>query len=235
MKQEIIKKSIGLEHPSVKRVIEIAEEIMDKNQVLNIETLYNVSKKELKIPRNGLLVIIQFLLNKKILIEGSKFSKKTLLTNPIRRSIHKYIKLNPGVHFSELKKKSISGEHISSGQLIWHLSMLIKFNFIKKFKVGNYSIFIPFAMNEDNGRIFFLLRDPIIYKILNLMVKNNILIKSEIYKEINEKREIVYYRINNLMDYNILNTTPDSSKNVILNPSIKKNLFKILKSTNISR
>jgi len=45
METKILSKSIGLEHPNVKRVIEIAEEIMSKNKVLNIETLYNVAKK----------------------------------------------------------------------------------------------------------------------------------------------------------------------------------------------
>ena len=66
MKIQILSKSIGLEHPSVKRVIEIAEDIMNKNKILNAETLYNVAKKGLKLPRNGLLFIIQFLINKKI-------------------------------------------------------------------------------------------------------------------------------------------------------------------------
>ncbi|MFX1349650.1 MAG: hypothetical protein ACFE92_13360 [Promethearchaeota archaeon] len=63
MKIQILSKSIGLEHPTVKRVIEIAEEIMSKNKVLNIETLYYMAKKSLKLSRQGLLFIIQFLIN----------------------------------------------------------------------------------------------------------------------------------------------------------------------------
>ncbi|GAG92851.1 unnamed protein product, partial [marine sediment metagenome] len=70
MKTQIIPGQIGVDHPNVKRVLEIAEEIMRKNKILNIENLYNLAKKQLKIPRNGLLFIIQFLINKKILIEG---------------------------------------------------------------------------------------------------------------------------------------------------------------------
>ena len=31
---------MGLEHPSVKQVIEIAEEMLDENKILNIDTLY---------------------------------------------------------------------------------------------------------------------------------------------------------------------------------------------------
>jgi hypothetical protein len=123
MEIEILSKSMGLEHPNVKRVIEIAEEIMSKNKVLNIETLYNVAKISLKLPRNGLLFIIQFLINKKILIEGSKFSRETVLLNPTRRGVYNCIRTNPGVHFSILRKKALSDESGSSGQLVWHLEL----------------------------------------------------------------------------------------------------------------
>ncbi len=232
MKPKIIK-SIGLEHPSVRRVIEIAEEIMDKNKVLNIDTLYNVSKKELKIPRNGLLFIIQFLINNKILIEGSKFSKKTVLSNPIRYAIYRFIDLNPGVHFSELRKRSISGENMSSGQLIWHLGMLMKFNFIRKIKVGNYSVFIPYGMDEENGKIFFLIRDRIIYKLLTLLIEREVLVKAEIYKILDEKREKVYYRVKNLMDLDIIAMNKDSDREIVFRSNKKKSIIKILKSPKI--
>ena len=62
-----------MEHPNVQEVIRIAEDIMSQNQILNLENLYQVAKRSLKLPRNGLLSIIQFLINKKILIEGTKF------------------------------------------------------------------------------------------------------------------------------------------------------------------
>jgi len=105
MKTEIISKAISLENPNVKRVLKIAEEIMNSNKVLNIENLYNIAKRALKIPRKGLLRIIQFLINKKILIEGSKYSKKTVLSNQIRNNIYKLIKKKGAVHFSHIKRK----------------------------------------------------------------------------------------------------------------------------------
>ena len=177
MKTQIIPGPIREDHPSVKRVIEIAEEIMRKNKILNIENLYNLAKKRLKIPRNGLLSIIQFLINKKILIEGSKFSKETVLSNYIRNGIYNYIRVKPGVHFSILRKKALPEEKGSSGQLVWHLEMLLKFNYIKKIKVGNYTVFLPFEMGENEGEIFFLLRDKINNKILDLLTKQDLIIK----------------------------------------------------------
>jgi len=227
MKAQILTKPIGLEHPSVKRVLEIAEEVMNQNKVLNIETLYNIAKKRLKIPRNGLLFIIQFLINEKILIEGSKFSKETVLSNNNRKRICDYIETNPGLHFSILRKFALPDAR-SSGQLIWHLEMLIKFNYIKKFKVGNYTVYIPFKMHEEVGRIIFLLRDRINNKLIRLLAKKETLIKSEIYKVLEEKRVDVYYRITHLIENNMISLSETSDKEICINSNEKELIIEIL-------
>ena len=233
MKTQIISGPIGVDHPSVKRVLEIAEEIMRKNKILNIENLYNLAKKQLKIPRNGLLSIIQFLINKKILIEGSKFSKETVLSNYIRNGIYNYIRIHPGVHFSILRKKALPEERGSSGQLVWHLEMLLKFNYIKKIKVGNYTVFLPFDIDEEVGIILFLLRDRINYKVIHLLFKENTIIRSKIYKEIEEKREDVYYRINNLIDQDIIILSDRLDKEICINPNTKELISDILESSKL--
>ena len=73
-----LKGSNGLAHPSVQSVIEIAEEIISENKILDATLLYITAKRRLKIPRQGLLSIIRMLINRKILVEGSKFTKKSL-------------------------------------------------------------------------------------------------------------------------------------------------------------
>ena len=234
MKPQILTKGIGLEHPTVKRVIEIAEEILSENKVLNVETLYNVAKKSLKIPRNGLLFIIQFLINNKILIEGSKFSRETVLSNVVRNRIYRYIRMNPGVHFSILRKKTLSEEAGSSGQLVWHLGMLINFNYIKKIKVGHYSVLLPYELDEDVGRILFVLRDRINSKIIHLLFEYETFIKSEIYKKIEEKREDVYYRINNLINHGIITLNQDLENEMCINYDIKEVIVNILNATKSS-
>ena len=234
MKPQILTKGIGLDHPSVKRIIEIAEEMLSENKVLNVETLYNLAKKSLKIPKDGLLFIIQFLINKKILIEGSKFSRETVLSNSVRNRIYKYIRMNPGIHFSILKKKALSEEAGSSGQLVWHLGMLLKFNYIKKIKIGNYTVLLPYELDEDDGRIFFILRDRINNKIIHLLIENETFIKSEIYKKIEEKREDVYYRIKNLLGHDLITYSEPSEKVLCINKNVKEIIEEILKTLKIS-
>ncbi len=234
METKILSKPMGLEHPNVKRVIEIAEEIMSKNQVLNIETLYNVAKKSLKLPRNGLLIIIQFLINKKILIEGSKFSREKVLSNPTRRGIYNFIRVNPGAHFSILRKRALSDESGSSGQLVWHLEMLLNFNYINKIKVGNYTVFLPTEMEVELGIIYFLLRNKTNRKIVDLLTTQNSIKNSEIFKLIDENRGKVNYRLKNLIDYDLICFKEDPSKEVYLNPDKQEDVINILNNIKIS-
>jgi len=106
--------SIGLEHPSVKQVVEIAEDILDENKILSIDTLYYRAKNRLKIPRKGLNAIIQFLINNKILVDRSKFTRRTVLSNQRRKIIFNFIQQNIGAHFSLIKNAWASNGELGS-------------------------------------------------------------------------------------------------------------------------
>ncbi len=232
MKSEIITRAISLDHPKVQEVIKIAEEIMNSNKILNIDNLYHIAKRSLKIPRKGLLTIIQFLVNKQVLIEGSKYSKETVLSNRTRRNIYEFIKFNQAVHFSHIRKnisEDTSSDGGSSGQLIWHLEMLLKFKYIKKFKLGNYTVFLPTNLDEESGAIRFLLRDKLNKEILSIINSKKSIKRSEIYKILGEKREKVYYHINNLIEYDIIALKEKQDKEVCINPEKKDLLESILK------
>jgi len=136
--------------------------------------------------------------------------------------------MNPGVHFSILRKKALSEEMGSSGQLVWHLEMLLKFNYIKKIKVGNYTVFLPYELDEMAGRILFILRDRINNKIIHLLNENKTVIKSDIYKEIDEKREDVYYRINYLLDHGIITLNQDLDSEICINTNLNDFFIEIL-------
>ena len=235
MKNAIIPSSLGLTHPSVQGVLKIAEEIVSNNKVLNIDKLYNVAKRRLKLPRKGLLNIIHFLLNKKILFEGSKFTKDSVLKNSCRLLVNDFINKNPGSHFSLIRREVFLDETSrinGTGQLIWHIEMLLKFSYIKKIKIKNYTVFIPFNMDERRAVLFFFLRDDINRKIIRILTQQNSVVKSNIHKIINEKRESVYYRINNLLASDIINYYEEKNKILCINPALNDILNEILKNVN---
>jgi predicted transcriptional regulator len=233
MRYNIIQASEILEHPSVQGVLEIAREIIDQNKILSIQLLYNIAKKRLSIPRKGLLSIIQTLLNRKILVEGSKYTQDTVMLNPFRRMLYDFIKGNVGTHFSLIKNEidfRENGTITSPGRLIWHLEMLLKFNFIKKVKLKNYTLFLPIEISEEEGIIHFILRDEINEKIIRKVLNLVSIRGADIYKEIDEKRELVYYRVKNLIDLDLLSIKEENSEYIIINPKVYNLILNILRN-----
>ncbi|MBY9008158.1 MAG: hypothetical protein KGD63_15565 [Candidatus Lokiarchaeota archaeon] len=213
---------LDINHLDIQKIIEIAEDIIDKNQFLNIKILQNTARKILKLPRKDIIEKIEFLINKKLLIEGSKYTKKTVLNNQYRRKLYNIILNNNGIIFSLLKKKIYNNKIGSSGQLIWHIGMLIKFELVKKIKIGNSTFFLPHQIDEDSGRLAFFLKDPINKKIITLLISMENIKRPEIYKIINEKRQSVYYRLNILIENNIIKYYNNSEKKLCINPKIKQ-------------
>jgi predicted transcriptional regulator len=218
--------SLGLDHPSVKKVIQIALDITKENRLITTELLYNIAKKELKIPRCGLKKIIQMLLNRKILVDGSKITKITILKNKTRKYIYWLIKTYIGAHYSFLKELiSIQQKsEIGVGQLIWHLEMLLKFNLIKKVKVKNSIIFLPIEIDNNMGILHFLLRDEINRNIVDLILEEETIDRTDIYKQLELKRENLYYHIKKLVEFNIILPLVEDENCITINPN-KKNLI----------
>ena len=224
--------TLTLNHPSVQNVIEIAKEVINNKNVLDTELLYNLAKRQLKLPRKGLLSIIQLLINKKVLVEGSKYTRDEVLNNKYRFNLYRFLTSCLGAHFSTIRKQIITdsrGNLGSSGQLIWHLEMLIKFNYIKKIKIKNYTVFLPYEIDDEIGLIYFILRDEIYLKIITLLIRNENLNRSEVHKLVNEKRETIYYRINNLIEFNIIKLSGDKNS-VVLNSRKKDDIISIIKT-----
>ena len=219
--------SLGLDHPSVQQVIQIALELTKEHKLINTELLYNRAKRKLKIQRQGLNTIIQMLLNRKILVDGSRFTKETVLKNKIRYYIYWLAKTNIGAHFSFLKKKLSQQKEseMGVGHLIWHLEKLIKFNLIKKVRVKNCTIFLPIEISDEEGIIHFILRDILNKQIVEILLKLESINKADIYKELNVKREKTYYRIKRLIELKIISPKTEDEKIISINLS-KKDLIR---------
>jgi len=225
MSQEILAPSIGIDHPTVKGVIRIANVILKEGRLLNIEYLYRRAKRELKIPREGLLTIIQYLVNKKIIIDGSKFTIDTILDNEIRNLLYFFIQENIGLHFSAIKRniaKFLKGNQIGVGQLIWHLEMLLKFNLIKSFALGNHTIFITVETDEVIAKIYYLARNTVRNKILRYLIENERATRPVISEKINESRENVYYHAKILIENDCIIS---KNKEICLNPKFKQQII----------
>ena len=229
MKSKNVSGSISLENPNVEKIIEIAKELIQKNKVMKVKKLYNIAVRSLKIPGKNVAEIIHFLNNNSILIDGTKHTRDTVLLNQYRKKLYNVIDNYNGATFSFLREKVFTNHSGSSGQLIWHLNMLIKFKYIKKIKIGNYSLFLPIDIEDDFGRLCFFMKDDLNRKIIELFMYYEKIKKTHVYKKINFKRENVNYRLKILIENRILEYKDESIKEIELSNRMKKFLSENLK------
>ena len=190
-------------------VIEVAKELVDKNKTVKVEQLFNVAKRRLKLNAEGLKQILKHLFDNKILVEGSKMIKSEVLSNEIRNLLYKFINKYPGVNFSALKKNFLrefgkNGFSIGTGQYIWHLEVLRKFNWLKTVKFKNYTLYCPYDMETEHVIYYFLMRNKINRKILSKLIENEPLKQAKLPNVINELKGSVYYHITTMKDVNLL-------------------------------
>ena len=224
----------------IEAVVKLAEEFINKNQLIELEKLYRRAKRELNINSQNLALIIKFLFDDQYFIEGSKLIKQDLLKNPYRAVIYKFIKEYPGVNFNTIKKyarlvfreipsKDLEDNEIgSSGQMIYHLQILLKFKCIKKLQFKNYSLFIIDNNNDQVGIYYFLLRDNINRQIFKYLIENNSIKQSYIPDLTGLSKSSVSNRLKTLKEQNIIKTERSGkSFEIKINPDKKEIINKI--------
>ena len=86
-------------------------------------------------------------------------------------------------------------------------------------KFKKFTIFVPIDLDPELGICYFLLRDETSRKIVELLNQEGVFKTADICKVLNEKRANIYYRINNLIDSNIISHHDDSSREIHLAPA----------------
>ena len=135
-------------------VLDIIQEYLNKNRTFNKNEIIpfinaKIGKSHSNISYNGIYEILKSLVEKNIIVEGSKLIKYDVLSNINRKQIYKYIIKNPGCHFNKLVKTL----NISIFSVEWHLNILIKFNLIRKEKIENFEAYFDSKMPFKNDEI----------------------------------------------------------------------------------
>ncbi len=215
----------------IPQILAIAEELISRNLVLDAKRLYYEVKRRIPIERKVLLRLIQSLMEKRILIEGTKLTKDLVLANSHRKQIYKYITSHIGTHFSTIKER-YKGSTGSPGQLIWHLEVLVKFEFIRRMKYKRYTLFLPFEFPEEVAIEYFLLRNELNRKILNIIIKEGTVSISVLLKSLGWSRDKVKYRINLLVSENILALQEGNNQVVCMNSERRDEILELFNKVN---
>ena len=179
------------------------------------------ARSSVPLNRQGITEIVKSLVQRNVIVEGSKLTREEILLNAKRSQIYNYIVENPGVYYYNIMKKLNMSSHV----VIWHLNILVEFNYIGKTTIDNHDLY--FEINEDLDKVkvsYYLTNEKC--RLIIEYLKSNALghSKTSISKNLSMHPNTVKKYINVLEDFGIVSKTELSNKSVyLLN---KVNLYK---------
>lgn len=165
-------------------VLNVVQEYLDKNRNFNMNRILpfinaRFRNTTINVNNEGISRILKSLLEKKLILEGSKLTKFEILSIPKRKRIFEFVLKNPGTYHREIAQELRFANHV----ITWHLKMLVKFNFIKKTPIENKEIYYHYDLDFKYAIRYYYLRHKKIKIIINyLKPLNNEVSKTNISK-----------------------------------------------------
>ena len=140
-----------------KLVLNIVQEYLNKNRYFNMNEIIpfiiaRFRTASININISGIEEILRSLVSKNLIVEGSKLIVDDVLKNLKRKKIFEFILENPGVYFNRILRELKMSNHV----VVWHLKILLKFNFIKKKKFENHNLYFDANYNVKNTKLNYL-------------------------------------------------------------------------------
>lgn len=188
-------------------VLDIINEYLDKNRYFNANDIVpfissRFAKSGINVNVNGIKTILKSLVEKNVIVEGSKLTRDEILTNLNRNKIYEYIQKNPGINFNKI----VSSLNLNIPVVEWHLNILIKFNFIIKEKIDNLDVYFDLNIEpEDRMILYFISKDKSKQIIDFLKINQEGITKYQISEQLNMHSTTVTKYTERLHEYKILN------------------------------
>jgi predicted transcriptional regulator len=219
------------------KVFNFIQEFLSSNKVFTKEkvTIYiqSISKVNSNLNYNGIKSVIDSLITKNIVVEGSKLTRKTILLNSNRKKIYNIITENPGIYMYALVKQL----DVSPFVIKWHLSLLIKFQLIRVQSFNDKFSYFEFTFNKENDMIFHTITREKCRKIIELLkIHKNGLRINQISKELKMHYNTITKYLDKLDEFNLLiRDKVNTAKTFSLNYKNYQVLIQSIINTNFKR
>ncbi|MFX0023349.1 MAG: hypothetical protein ACFE9S_13565 [Candidatus Hermodarchaeota archaeon] len=173
--------------PQERVVLDIVEDYLSKNRQFDIDDIipyisYYLRRTPNNLNYEGIKSILRSLVKKNFLIEGSKLTHDDILNNNKRKKIYTHILKNPGIYFTKIVNDLGFSNHV----VVWHLNILIKFNFIKKRIFDKHEIFFDSKIDVQKAKFGFYTSLNKSQNIIHYLQENNTgITKTKLSKALN--------------------------------------------------
>lgn len=211
------------------QVLALVEEFLNKNRVCYKPDLVSFIKnrnfqKDNGLNHNGIKYILDSLLAKHMIVEGSKITRNTILSNLNRTSIYEEIKNNPGMYLNKLSKNLGLSIFLTN----WHLNILLRFNMIRKQEFNNQIAYFDSELPSENDYILQIISRAKCSELIEYLKLNSKgCTKSQIAKTLRMHHTTVNKYLENLIDNQIVNLRILDKKNLYCLNNEKLNELKI--------
>lgn len=195
-------------------ILGIVREYLSKKPFFSIkdivEFVNNRAKKNPNINKNRIELIIKSLIKNRVIIPGTKLMKKDIIDNPTRNEIYKYIKQNPGRNINEIMKT----HNLGSNLVLWHLSALEKFQFVRSKKIRNRCVFFKFDLDPKFDQLHYYMANYIVQSIITLMKNERPLKITEIVDGLKKNHNTIKKYLEALTDLKLVEIEKEKSRNL---------------------
>ena len=189
-----------------KLVLDVVQEYLDKNRYFNMKEILPFINSRFKmasinINTRGIEEVLRSLVKKKLIVEGSKLSSKNILIVKKRKMIYNFILNNPGTYFYKIVRELNLSNHV----VVWHLNILLKFNFIKMEELENHNIYFDSNFNEEDRKFRYFMSKERSKKIVECIKKNYYgITKTQLSKDLGMHINTITKYLESLEHFNVI-------------------------------
>lgn len=202
--------TVGLEEIVFKAI----QDYLNKNRPFNmnkiIPYLINMFKNiSMNINKIGIQKILVNLVEKKMIVVGSKLTKDDVLLISKRKKIYDFIIKNPGTYFNRI----LNELGFSNNIVIWHLSFLEKFDFIRKIKIDNIEAYFDSSLDLKKIKKLHIISKEKYKKIIQyLKINDSGTTKTKLAIELKMHHNTATKYLNSLLELNAISCRRKSNK-----------------------
>ncbi len=227
LKHKVLKEEISQEIEVVKltslenRILNLIQDFLSTNRVFNKEKVAMYIKSRFHTNGNlnyiGINGVLDSLIKKKAILEGSKLTSKTLLLNTNRLQIFNLIKEKPGIYRNKLVKYL----NLCSFVVNWHLSILKRFHLIRERDIEGHLCYFKSSQNSLYDNVYHTIFKDQCKRIIDYLDSNNKgCTKYRIAKALNMHFNTISKYLNKLEEFDLLIKEREANKELIFLNSI---------------
>jgi predicted transcriptional regulator len=195
-------------------ILNVVKDYLDNNRYFDKEKVFNylssrIAKNGLNLNNHGIRKVLNSLLDKNIIAEGSKLTKDDVLSNSNRNKIFEYIKENPGTY----SNKIVRNLGLSTFLVNWHIDMLAIFDFIRVERIDSINAYFDSDMNSELDELFHVISRDKCSEIIDYLRENEKgTTKHRLSKELGMHPNTITKYINKINEFGLLHSIQLSSK-----------------------